>query len=441
MALGIGMVHQHFMLIPNFSIIENVGLGLKSAQYPLLGLDQASAQVQSLADDFGLNAPLAAKVGRLTVGQQQKVEIIKALYRGARLLILDEPTAVLLPQETDELFRLVQKLRDSGVTIIFISHKLKEVLAISDRVTVMRRGQVVRTFDTPQTTAAELAESMVGQTVELTIAKTPSQPGAACLEVTNASARDDQGRQKLNALSLALRAGEIHGLAGVDGNGQQALVEVIMGLRGLDQGDIHFRGQDISHTRTAERLLAGIEHIPENRQTEGLVLNMSVADNLMLDTFESAPYAQHGLRQFQVVAAEAQLVTRQFDIRPANPSVETKTLSGGNQQKVVVARALRRNPAVLIAMQPTRGLDVGAASYIHKQIVAARDRGCAVLIISSELDEIMALSDVISVIYEGRLVETRPAAETNLSRIGFLMAGGQPAEAPVGAADTVTYLI
>jgi len=440
MALGIGMVHQHFMLIPNFSIIENVVLGLKSNQYPLLGLRQAMERVQTFADDFGLNAPLATKVGDLTVGQQQKVEIIKALYRGARILILDEPTAVLLPQETDELFRLAQKLRDGGVTIIFISHKLKEVLAISDRITVMRRGRVVRTFDTARTTATELAESMVGQSVELTVAKDPRQPGAACLEVRNACARDGQGRQKLDGLHLTLRAGEIQGLAGVDGNGQQALVESIMGLRGLYQGDIQFRGLDITRTATAERLAAGLEHIPENRQTEGLVLGMSVADNLLLDTFESPPYAAHGLRQFKVVAADAQRVTLQFDIRPPTPEVEVRTLSGGNQQKVVVARALRTNPAVLIAMQPTRGLDVGAASYIHKQIVAARDRGCAVLIISSELDEIMALSDVISVIYEGRLVETRPAAETNLSRIGFLMAGGKPEEAPVGPAEEITYL-
>ncbi len=440
MALGIGMVHQHFMLIPNFSIIENIVLGLRSDRYPLLNLGQAMQQVQALAGDFALNAPLMTKVGQLTVGQQQKVEIIKALYRGARLLILDEPTAVLLPQETDELFKMVQKLRDGGVTLIFISHKLKEVLAISDRVTVMRRGQVVKTFDTPHTTANELAESMVGQSVDLAIAKDQRQPGEICLEVRNASAHDEQGRQKLNELHLALRGGEIHGLAGVDGNGQQALVEVIMGLRGLDQGTVLFRGQDITKMPTAERLQAGIEHIPENRQTEGLVLGLSVADNLLLDTFESPPYAQHGLRQFQVVEAEAQRVTRQFDIRPPAPHVDTKTLSGGNQQKVVVARALRRNPAVLIAMQPTRGLDVGAAAYIHKQIVAARDRGCAVLIISSELDEIMALSDVISVIYEGRLAETRPAAETNLSRIGFLMAGGKPEEAPVGPADVITFL-
>ncbi len=439
-ALGIGMVHQHFMLIPTFSVIENIILGLKSKQYPLLDLDQALSKAKVLADDFGLNVPLTRLVGELTVGQQQKVEIIKALYRGARILILDEPTAVLIPQETEELFKLIQKLREDGVTIIFISHKLKEVLHISDRVTVMRRGKVIQTVNTCNTTTFELAELMVGQAVDLTVAKNPCKSGAITLELRDASARDELGTLKLNGLNLGLKAGEIHGLAGVDGNGQQMLVQTMMGLHGLESGKIIYRDEDISKLETAKRIMAGIELIPENRQTEGLVLGMSITDNLLLENYERPPYAKKGMRQFKVMNEHAEALMEKFDIRAPDPTMETKKLSGGNQQKVILARSLWCDPTVLVAMQPTRGLDVGAASFIHKQIVEARDRGCAVLIISSELDEIMALSDVISVIYEGQISETRPAAETNLNRIGFLMAGGKPENAPVGPAEEITFL-
>ncbi len=435
MAVGIGMVHQHFMLIPNFSIIENIVLGLRSNRYPLLGLREAARTLQTLADDFGLRAPLTLKVNKLTVGQQQKVEIIKALYRGARILILDEPTAVLLPQETEELFRLIETLRTGGVAIVFISHKLNEVLRISDRVTVMRRGRVVRTLDTFDSNPSELAEAMVGKAVELSISKQACQAGEACLEIEDAHAQDEAGTLKLNGLHLVLRTGEIHGLAGVDGNGQQTLVEALMGLRMLEKGRILFGGKDITSSTMAERMKAGLKHIPENRHTEGLVLGLSVTDNLLLDSFDNAPYSKNGWRQFKSMNKHAETLTRAFDIRTPNPSVEVRKLSGGNQQKVILARSLWSNPTVLIAMQPTRGLDVGAASFIHNQIVKARDRGCAVLIVSSELDEILALSDVISVIYEGHIVETCCAEETNLNRIGFLMAGGKPADAPGGPAD------
>ena len=440
MALGIGMVHQHFMLVLNISVIENIILGLKSRQYPLLDLKQVTLRVQVLANDFGLNVPLSTKVSKLTVGQQQKVEIIKALYRGARILILDEPTAVLIPQEIEELFKLIQKLRDDGVTIIFISHKLKEVLRVSDRITVMRRGKLIKTLDTGQTTTIELAELMVGKAVDLTIAKSPCKSGETHLQIEDAYARDDQESMKLNNLSLALKAGEIHGLAGVDGNGQQTLTQIIMGLRSLEKGRILFHGKDISKMHTFERIQKGIEHIPENRHTEGLVLGMSITDNLLLENFEVMPYARRGMRQFKLMQEHAAALMKKFDIRAPEPEMMAKKLSGGNQQKVILARSLWCNPTVLVAMQPTRGLDVGAASFIHRQIVEARDKGCAVLIISSELDEIMALSDVISVIYEGHIAETRKANETNLNRIGFLMAGGRPEEAPVGPAEEITFL-
>ncbi len=440
MALGIGMVHQHFMLVSTFSVIENIVLGLKSKRYPLLDLKEAMQRVKTLADDFGLNVPLTTKVGELTVGQQQKVEIIKALFRGARILILDEPTAVLIPQEIEELFKLIEKLREDGVTILFISHKLKEVMKASDRVTVMRRGVVVKTINTSQTTTAELAELMVGQSVDLSIAKEECQCGEVHMQIEDVFAKDEMGVMKLNGLNLSLRAGEIHGLAGVDGNGQQTLVQAMMGLCETEKGRILFCGKDITKMGVAERILAGVEHIPENRQTEGLVLGMSITDNLLLENFENSPYAKTGWRQFGTMNEHARTLMEKFDIRAPGPNVETKKLSGGNQQKVILARALWRDPMVLIAMQPTRGLDVGAASFIHRQIIEARGRGCAVLIISSELDEIMALSDVISVIYEGRISETRPAAETNLNRIGFLMAGGKPEDAPTGPAEVITYL-
>lgn len=260
------------------------------------------------------------------------------------------------------------------------------------------------------------------------------------MEIESAFARDEFGTMKLNNFNLGLRAGEIHGLAGVDGNGQQTLVQVMMGLSMLEKGRILFHDKDITKTSTAERVLAGVEHIPENRQTEGLVLSMSITDNLLLENFERTPYSQKGFRQFDVMHEHAQELMQKFDIRAPAPDVQAKKLSGGNQQKVILARSLWKDPTLLIAMQPTRGLDVGAASFIHKQIVEARDRGCAILIISSELDEIMALSDVISVIHEGCIVETRPSAETNLNRIGFLMAGGKPEDAPVGQAEVITFL-
>ena len=374
MALGIGMVHQHFMLIPTFSVIENIVLGLKSNQYPLLNLSQAVQHVQVLADDFGLNVPLTMKVGECTVGQQQKIEIIKALYRGARILILDEPTAVLIPQETEELFKLIEKLREDGVTIIFISHKLKEVLKVSGQVTVMRRGKLVKTVETSKSTAADLAVLMVGQSVDLTIDKEKCNPGQISLGIEGAYAKDEMGSVKLNDLNLSLKAGEIHGLAGVDGNGQQTLVQVIMALRVLEAGKILFCGQDISQQGTAQRILGGIEHIPENRQTEGLVLDMSITDNLLLENYEQLPYAKRGFRQFKIMNEHAQRLMEKFDIRAPDPKMEAKKLSGGNQQKVILARTLWKDPTVLIAMQPTRGLDVGAASFIHKQIIEAHDQ-------------------------------------------------------------------
>ena len=428
--LGIGMVHQHFMLIPALSILENIVLGMRSPRPPLLDLEQATRQIEPLCRDFSLGVALSEKVERITVGQQQKVEIIKALYRGARILILDEPTAVLTPQETEELFRLLRRLRDSGATVIFISHKLKEVLEISDRVTVMRAGRVVRTLDTGQATTVELAELMVGRAISLQVEKGPAPVGAVQLQLRDVCASGAAGHPELRNLSLELRAGEIHGLAGVDGNGQGEVAEVIMGLRRVQQGQIIFQQRDISALDTEQRINLGLAHIPEDRHTQGLILDMTVAENMVLDAFDREPYARQGWLRFDAITKRARELMLMFDVRAPGPTTVIRTLSGGNQQKTVLARALGRDPALLIAMQPTRGLDVGAISYVHSRIVEARDRGCAVLLISSDLDEILALSDTISVIYEGHIVETMPAAGVDLTRLGLLMAGAHPESTP-----------
>jgi ABC-type uncharacterized transport system ATPase subunit/ABC-type uncharacterized transport system permease subunit len=430
MHLGIGMVHQHFMLIPAFSILENIVLGTQPEHAPLLDLDQATQRVERLCRDFALGVSPTEKVQRITVGQQQKVEIIKALYRGARILILDEPTAVLTPQESEELFNLLRRLRDEGTTIIFISHKLKEVLQISDRVTVMRLGRVVETLDARQVTPVRLAELMVGRAVALQVAKGPAPVGAVQTQIKEVYASNAAGRAALRGISLDLRAGEIHGLAGVDGNGQSELADVVMGLLRVERGKVTFQGHDISSLDTAQRIDLALAHIPEDRHTQGLILDMNIAENLVLDVFDHTPYARHGWRHAGAVMRHAQELMQAFDVRAPGPEIHIRNLSGGNQQKTVLARALGQAPAMLIAMQPTRGLDVGAIAYVHSRIVEARDRGCAVLLISSDLDEILALSDTISVIYEGRILETMPADIVDLTRLGLLMAGTRPESLP-----------
>ncbi len=428
--LGIGMVHQHFMLIPAFSIMENIVLGTHPERAPLLDFDQAARRVEQLCRDFVLGVSPAEKVQRITVGQQQKVEIIKALYRGARILILDEPTSVLTPQESEELFNLLRRLRDEGTTIIFISHKLKEVLQISDRVTVMRLGRVIETLDAHQATPLQLAELMVGRAIALQVAKRAAPAGKVQTQIKEVYASSATGRAALQGISLDLRAGEIHGLAGVDGNGQSELVDVVMGLLRVKRGKVSFRGRDISALDTAQRIDLDLAHIPEDRHAQGLILDMNIAENLVLDVFDHTPYVWHGWRHSGAVMRRARELMQAFDVRALGPESPIRNLSGGNQQKVILARALSRSPVVLIAMQPTRGLDVGAITYVHSRIVEARDRGCAVLLISSDLDEILALSDTISVIYEGRILETMPADTVDLTRLGLLMAGTKPERLP-----------
>ena len=430
MNLGIGMVHQHFMLIPALSILENIVLGTHPERAPLLDLEQAAKRVEHLCKDLALGASPTEKVQRITVSQQQKVEIIKALYRGARILILDEPTAVLTPQESEELFNLLRRLSDEGTTIIFISHKLREVLQISDRVTVMRMGRVIKTLETQQATLIQLAELMVGRAVALQVAKGPAPVGEVQAQIKEVYASSATGRAALRDFSLDLRSGEIHGLAGVDGNGQSELVNVIMGLLPVERGKIIFQGRDITSLDAAQRIDLALAHIPGDRHVQGLILDMNIAENLILDVFDHTPYARHGWRYTGAVLRRARELVQAFDVRTPGLETRMRNLSGGNQQKAVLARELGRTPALLIAMQPTRGLDVGAIAYVHSRIVEARDRGCAVLLISSDLDEILALSDTISVIYEGRILETMSADTVDLTRLGLLMAGTKPEVMP-----------
>jgi simple sugar transport system ATP-binding protein len=420
---GIGMVHQHFQLVPVFTVAENVILGDEPHRGPFVNMRKATAEVARLAQEFGLQVDVNAKVEDLPVGTQQRVEILKALYRKADILILDEPTAVLTPQETDDLLRVVKGFADSGVAVIFITHKLREVLAVADTIEVLRGGRAVGTTTPSQTDAAGLAQMMVGRSVLLTVDKQPAQAGDVVLDVVDLSANNDIGLPAVRDVSLQVRAGEILGIAGVEGNGQRELVQALTGLRPCRATTVTVNGEDAKGRSPHDIHAMGVGHVPEDRETDGLVGGYSVADNVVLDRFDEPEFARFGIRNRAAVSALAQSLVSDFDIR--TPSVQTtvQSLSGGNKQKVVIARELAANPTLLIASQPTRGVDVGSIEFIHAQIVAARDRGAAVLLVSAELDEVLGLADRIAVMYDGRLVETIDAAEADRGRIGLLMAG------------------
>jgi simple sugar transport system ATP-binding protein len=432
---GIGMVHQHFMLVPVFSVTENIMLGAetdhraKPNEAPLAKLDrkEVSQKVRDLSRQYGLEVDPDAIVGDLPVGVQQRVEIVKALYRKASILILDEPTAVLTPQEADDLFRIVRELTKRGVSIVFITHKLKEVLAIADRITVMRGGKVVGTTDPKQTDEHHLAAMMVGREVILTVEKQAANPQEDVLLVENLRVRDVRDLEAVRGISFNVRAGEILGIAGVQGNGQTELAEALTGLRHADGGRISLAGRDLLNKSPRAFTESGLAHIPEDRQKHGLVLGYTVADNMVLCDYYKPPFGIRGVIQQKALDENARKLIKDYDVRTPSPYVSSGKLSGGNQQKVIVARELSRpNVTLVIANQPTRGLDVGSIEYIHKEIVAMRDRGVAVLLISAELDEIMSLSDRIAVMYHGQIVTTVNAKTVTREQLGLWMAGARP---------------
>ena len=430
-SLGIGMVHQHFMLVPPLTVTENIMLGQESIQassrvlgkLAVLNRRSVTERIYELSQQYGLEVDPEAVVQDLPVGAQQRVEIIKALYRAADILILDEPTAVLTPQEADELFIIMRNLMKQGKSIIFITHKLREVFAVADRISVMRAGQVVGTVKPSEATQEMLAEMMVGRKVILQIDKVDAHPGEVVLSIDGLQVMDDRRHMAVDGVSLAVRAGEILGVAGVQGNGQTELVEALTGLRHPLEGRVTILGHDTTRATPRQIIEVGIAHVPEDRQKHGLVLSFSVRDNLVLCTYYQSPFAQGIELNFPVIENFAEELVHTFDIR--TPSLETNvgSLSGGNQQKVIVARELARQVKLLVANQPTRGLDVGSIEFIHRRIVDARDKGAAVLLVSAELDEIMSLSDRIAVMYKGRILDTLEGKSAAREQLGLLMAG------------------
>jgi len=424
--LGLGMVHQHFMLVPPFTVAENIVLGTEPVGAGgVLDMARAVRDVKDLSAKYGLAVDPGARVENISVGMQQRVEILKALYRGAEVLILDEPTAVLTPQEVDELAGIMRNLASQGKSIIFITHKLKEVMAISDRVTVLRRGRVVGTVPTRETTPEDLARMMVGRDVVLSVGKGPAKIGDVVLRVEDIHVKSARGLPALRGVSFEVRAGEIVGIAGIEGNGQSELVEVLTGLRKVSSGRITVGGIDITNRPPRDVITIGVGHIPEDRQRRGLILSFSIAENLILERYHRPPFARGINLDFRAVRAYARKLISEFDVRTPSENVRVGALSGGNQQKVIVARELSLEPRLLIASQPTRGLDVGAIEFVHKRLVSQRDEGKAILLVSLELDEIMSLSDRILVLYEGRIVGSMKAEEATEEEIGLLMAGGR----------------
>jgi simple sugar transport system ATP-binding protein len=426
---GVGMVHQHFMLIPVMTVAENIVLATEPVRNGVF-LDYATAvkRVSELSTRFGLSVDPTRRVESIGVGQQQRVEILKALYRGADILVLDEPTAVLTPQEAQELFTILRSLTEQGKSIIFISHKLNEVLEIADRVTVLRRGKRIETLSTEGATEEQLARLMVGREVLLRVDKKPSTPGEPLLRVEDLHVTDDRGLEKVRGLSLEVRAGEIVGIAGVDGNGQTELIDAITGLRRASAGRVLIGDRDVSREGGMARLDAGLGHIPEDRQRRGLVLDFSLAENLALHDYDHQPASRFGLLFPKRLVAKAANLLAEFDVRGGGPLTRAGGLSGGNQQKVVLAREIDRDPRVLIAAQPTRGLDVGAIEFVHRRLVDERSDGRGILLISLELEEILSLSDRILVMYEGQLVGEFAPGVTE-EELGVAMTGGGRREA------------
>jgi general nucleoside transport system ATP-binding protein len=430
-ARGVGMVHQHFMLIPVMTVAENIVLAREPREAGiLLDYDQAKDSVRELAASFGFAIDPNARIQDITVGQQQRVEILKALYRRADILILDEPTAVLTPQESGELFGILRALQREGMSIIFITHKLNEVLDIADRITVLRRGKVVETVPAKGATEEGLARLMVGREVLLRVEKGEASAGEALLQVEGLRVRDDRGLEKVRGVSFEVRAGEIVGIAGVDGNGQTELIDALTGLRKAEAGRVVLGGRDITRGTAKEHLDQGLGHIPEDRQHRGLVLDFSLAENIALHDFRKPPVSRFGWLFPRRLVERARLLLQEFDVRGGGPQTRASALSGGNQQKVILAREIDRDPSVLIAAQPTRGLDVGAIEFVHRRLIVERDEGRGVLLVSLELEEVLSLADRILVIYEGEIVGEFPPTATE-EELGVAMTGGGRREVEV----------
>ncbi|MBX7214787.1 MAG: ABC transporter ATP-binding protein [Thermoflexales bacterium] len=424
---GIGMIHQHFMLVPALTVAENVALGLASSRGPLLDLDRVSKRIEELGERYHLKVQPDAQVWQLSVGEQQRVEILKALYRGAALLALDEPTAVLTPQEVGEFFKVLRRMAEDGHALIFISHKLHEVIDISHRVTVMRDGKVVATHPTAGSTRERLAGEMVGRPILLEYDKPPVPAAAANevprLEVEDLHVRGDRGRDALRGVSLSIRSGEILGIAGVSGNGQRELAEALTGLRRVTRGRVRVNGRDLTHATPQQRIAAGQSAIPEERMKDGVVRDFSVSENLILQDHGHAPYSRAGFLNTRAITRDCAALVKDYSVKTPALETPTKNLSGGNIQKLILARELARKPTLLICAQPTRGVDIGASEYIHQRLLEQRQRGMATLLISEDLDELMALSDRIAVMYEGRLMAVLDRADATPAKLGLLMAG------------------
>ncbi len=436
-AMGIGMVHQHFMLVDNFSVLENVVLGAEESFLLAGGLSRARDELKRLEDEYELRVDPDALIEDLPVGLQQRVEILKALYRSADILILDEPTGVLTPAEADHLFKILEVLKNEGKTVLLITHKLREIMAITDTVSVMRRGEMVATRDTAQTSMEELAELMVGRSVLLEVDKKPAEPKAAVLEIENLSVIDARGVQVVKNVSFSVRAGEIVGIAGVSGNGQSELLETLSGIRRATSGIMKINGETIdlaaSGPDAAEMRAKNMGHVPEDRHRMGLINSFAEYENSILGYHQDPAYSKGWLMDLSAIKQNAVAEIEKYDIRPPNPMLKTANFSGGNQQKIVLAREIERDPEVLLVGQPTRGVDIGAIEFIHKRLVELRDAGKGILLVSVELDEIRSLSDRVLVMFDGKIVGER-GAETDEGELGLLMAGVEDAAAPAEGA-------
>ncbi|RXT08970.1 ABC transporter ATP-binding protein [Ammoniphilus sp. CFH 90114] len=423
--LGIGMVHQHFMLVEPFTVTENIILGIEPRRGAAIDRETARAKVKEISERYGLSVNADAMISEISVGMQQRVEILKTLYRGAEILIFDEPTAVLTPQEIEELMVIMKNLVREGKSIILITHKLKEIMAVSDMVTVIRRGKVVGSVATAETNPNKLAAMMVGKEVSFEVQKKEAVTGKTVLNVEGVTSQNEKGISVLNGIHLEVKAGEIVGIAGVDGNGQSELIEAITGLRKVNGGRIFLNDQDLTNKSPRTVIESGVSHIPEDRQKRGLVLDFSVGENMVLETYYKEPFSKGGIINYKEVYDYSRRLIEEYDVRTPSEHTLARSLSGGNQQKAIIAREVDKDPNLLIAAQPTRGVDVGAIEFIHKRLIEQRDKGKAILLVSFELEEVMQLSDRIAVIYEGKIIAIVNPKETTEQELGFLMAGGR----------------